>query len=73
MVYFFLFYEPDEFRGYQKCITTALTQLQRKTFLCRGEAYGKCPELHGANTELSIMTPLKYVGSRENQTASILR
>lgn len=40
---------------------------QRKTFLCRGVAYGKCPELHGANTELSIMTPLKYVGSRENQ------
>lgn len=44
---------------------------QRKTFLCRERiqlAYGKkCPELDGAHTELSIMTPLKYVGSRENQ------
>lgn len=47
-------------------ITTAVTQLSVKPF-CVGESLWKCPELHGANTELSIMTPLKYVGSRENQ------
>lgn len=44
---------------------------QRKTFLCRGKnSVGLREEmswLDGAHTELSIMTPLKYVGSRENQ------
>lgn len=64
---------PYKFRGYQNCATTTVIQrLLSTNIFCVGERIQftyreKCPELDGAKTELSIVTPQKYVGSQEDQ------